>query len=200
MRGALGHLNARLLLTPQAREALELTDEQVQKIEQADFETQNRVIDLDAQAAKADLELQRLTSADELDRGKILERIDAMGKIQTDQRKLNVERHFAIQDALTADQIQKARDLVAERLQARQAARWQAAGAADDGQDPAPAARGRRGGRGGRGGAQAAPGWFGGGRAADDAAVGPAGAARGRRGGRGQALPPRFDPAFDENF
>lgn len=106
-----------LLLSPQARETLGLNQDQAARIEELSYNTQKELIRLQSEAQQAQLELQRLMQSDNPDRQSVMNQAERLGQLQTEMRKLRLQQRLEIQQILTPEQIQHARDFMQQRRQ-----------------------------------------------------------------------------------
>lgn len=119
--GQFGHMTAQWLVKPEISQELNLTPEQVKKLEQIDLEAEKASIEVDAKLKQSRLEMQQAMREDKPDRGAIMKQVEAAGQLLTEKQKLEVGRMLDIKAVLTPEQAQKARQLGAERMkQARE--------------------------------------------------------------------------------
>ena len=116
--GRMGHLSAKWLLEPENKTALEITPEQATKIQKADDDVEKAVIAQDAKIREARLDLQKLMREDKPDREKVLSQIDVIGKAMTDRQKMDATRMLDIRDALTPEQVKKAKEMASAKRKA----------------------------------------------------------------------------------
>jgi Spy/CpxP family protein refolding chaperone len=121
--GRMGHLSAKWLLEPENKTALGITPEQATKIQKADDDAEKAIIAQDAKIREARLDLQKLMREDKPDREKVLSQIDVIGKDMTDRQKMDVTRMLDIRDALTPEQVKKAKEMAAAKRKAEAPAR-----------------------------------------------------------------------------
>ena len=85
-------------------EELELTPEQVKKIETVRLEMAKATIELRNQLELKQLELRELISADQPDRKRIEAKIDEIAPLRTALLKKHIEHRLAMKDVLTSEQ------------------------------------------------------------------------------------------------
>jgi Spy/CpxP family protein refolding chaperone len=110
-----GYLASQFLLRPNIQKELGLSADQVGKIEKLDYDTKKEAIQMKAQLAEARLDLQQLIKADQPDRTKVMSQIDAVGKLNIEQRKADVNRLLDLKSILTPEQQAKAKQMLGER-------------------------------------------------------------------------------------
>lgn len=104
-----------MLLRPEVRQKFNITDEQVQKIKDLQYNADRRKIELESQAKLAKLDLKRLLQENRPDRAKVLEQVDAVAKAKTELGRLKVETHLSMREVLTDDQINKIKTELQQR-------------------------------------------------------------------------------------
>lgn len=95
----------------QGIEALNLTAEQKQKIHTVLAEARKKAIELEAKIRIARIELRELMAADTPDRGKIDAKVAEIGKLQETRMRQHVDSALQVQQVLTPEQRQKAKEL-----------------------------------------------------------------------------------------
>jgi Spy/CpxP family protein refolding chaperone len=83
---------------------LELTDDQVDRIENLRYDMEMRGIDIKADLEKRRLELKKLMGEEEKDRKKILAQVTAVNEVEGDLSIVRVEGMLDINDVLTKEQ------------------------------------------------------------------------------------------------
>jgi len=96
-----------------------LTDEQVQKVKDIQFETEKEAIALRAKIKSAELDFKRLMQETEPDEGQIREKISEVGELKTALRIKQVMGRLATQKVMTPEQREAAKKLQRERRQRR---------------------------------------------------------------------------------
>ena len=108
--GMMGGMIGRLL-SPQAIEVLELTDEQVDKLEDLRFSHEKEALEIKQKIEREQLELRKLMDADEPNESKIKAKIREIGSLRTDFQLAQVDTYFAARKILTDEQIEKMESL-----------------------------------------------------------------------------------------
>jgi len=90
---------------------LQISDDQVQKIEKIAQDYRTREIDLRAAAQKQEVALRPMMESDQPDESQILAQIDKVAQARADLEKSRVQMDLAVRRVLTAEQAQKLRDL-----------------------------------------------------------------------------------------
>ncbi len=105
------------------REELKLTDDQTKKLEEGYVAARQKLIDLEAELARARFERQEAIRADTAtpDFDKALQAIEREGKAQTEIRKLMVIQRALIWNTLTPEQREKGKELMIRAHRVRQA-------------------------------------------------------------------------------
>jgi Spy/CpxP family protein refolding chaperone len=106
MQGIIGRL-----LSPQAIEQLELTDEQVAELEDLRSSHEKAVLEIKHKIENAQLELNELMREDEPSESKIKAKIREIGSLRVDLQLAQVDTYFAARKILTAEQIEKIKSL-----------------------------------------------------------------------------------------
>jgi Spy/CpxP family protein refolding chaperone len=118
--GAIGHLSIPYVLSPDVREKIVLTDDQIETLEDRQYAHRRATIELEADTELAELELGRLVQADRRpDRDKVLSQVEAIGKLRTERQKLDVENLLALRETLTDEQVAQVRQLARDRRDER---------------------------------------------------------------------------------
>jgi hypothetical protein len=119
-RTLVGNVSISYVLSPEVREKIALTDEQVEALEAKQYDHQRAMIELEARQELTELDLRRLLdTTGDLDRDKVMDQIDAVGALRAEQQKLAVDCHLTVREILTDEQSKQVRELVQERLEAR---------------------------------------------------------------------------------
>ena len=92
-------------------EALNLTAEQKEKIHSIRTEAKKKSIDLRARQRIAQIELRELMAADTPDRGKIDAKVSEISKLHETMMRQHIDTALKIQQVLTPEQRQKAKEL-----------------------------------------------------------------------------------------
>jgi Spy/CpxP family protein refolding chaperone len=108
-----------LLTSDFAAEKLGLKEDQVNKLKSLKYENQGKSIDIEADMKKADLKLRELMDQDERDRDMIMSQIDEIGKLRTEQQKLQVSQRLTVEDTLTDEQRNKIREHMQQKMKER---------------------------------------------------------------------------------
>jgi Spy/CpxP family protein refolding chaperone len=106
MQGIIGRL-----LSPQAIEKLELTVEQVDKLEDLRSSHEKGVLEIRHKIERTQLELNDLMREDEPSESKIKAKISEIGSLRTDLQLAQVDTYFAALKILTPAQIEKIKSL-----------------------------------------------------------------------------------------
>lgn len=101
---------------PEVREQAQITDEQVDQIEQITRQTRRAVLEQQGEAALARLDLEELWRADEPDAQAIHSAIDRLAQIQTQTRHALADARLQAAAVLTPDQRETLRTLGRERV------------------------------------------------------------------------------------
>lgn len=96
---------------PQLRQKLQLSDDQIQKIEKIARDQQIQAINLRADVEKQDAVLRNLMESDSIDKAQVFAQIDKLSEARALLEKSHVETLLAIRKVLTAEQAKKLRDL-----------------------------------------------------------------------------------------
>jgi len=99
--------------------ALELTDDQVVKLRDADFAMRARAIDLGAEKERLELKLQQAFTASELDEAAVMGLARQLADVKAKQTMARVETRLAAHKILTADQLKKMQALRQDRFEKR---------------------------------------------------------------------------------
>ncbi|MBN1898125.1 MAG: Spy/CpxP family protein refolding chaperone [Spirochaetes bacterium] len=83
---------------------LELTDEQVEKLHKIKTETRKMLVDLGAELKKKQIDLQELTFADKVDKGKVKSIVKKINEIKSDIFEKLVDTKIRIWEILTPEQ------------------------------------------------------------------------------------------------
>ena len=133
---AFGGLRGRFWNNPKIVDALKLTDDQRKAMDDILQQHLETLVDLRANAEKAELALRPLINADALDESRILAQIDQVAQARAELFKANARFLLAIRTKLTPDQwkqIQQFRDEHPQMLQ-----RWRQRQGMQGPQAPAP--------------------------------------------------------------
>ncbi len=106
MGGMLGKL-----LNPQAIEELELTDDQVNKLEDLQSAHEKEMLDAKQNIERARLNLKELMKDDDPSESKIKAKIREIGSLRTDMQLTQVDVFFAVRNILTDEQAEKLQSL-----------------------------------------------------------------------------------------
>lgn len=109
--GHFGGLRLGMLLTPQAVEKLNLTEDQQEKLKELSYSHQEKVLEIKQKIEREQLELRKLVDADEPGEAKIKAKIREIGSLRTDLQLAQVDTYFAAREILTDEQIQKIKSL-----------------------------------------------------------------------------------------
>jgi protein CpxP len=93
---------------------LNLSPEQKENLKKVRFESREKMIDVEAQLQKARLQFDNEMEKEEVNREKVMEIIDVMGKSQTEMKKISVTQLIEAKKMLSPEQREKARDLIAK--------------------------------------------------------------------------------------
>jgi Spy/CpxP family protein refolding chaperone len=96
---------------PQLRQKLQLSDEQVQKIEKIARDQHLQEIDLRADVEKQDVLLRTLMESDAPDKSQALAQVDRLSEARARLERSRVEMFLSIQQVLTPEQAKKLRSL-----------------------------------------------------------------------------------------
>jgi len=96
---------------PGVREKLQLSDEQIQKIENISRDYQMREIDLRAEVEKQGLLLHQQMEAEVPDAAQVLAQVDKLSRARGQLERSRAETVLAIHHVLTAEQAKKLREL-----------------------------------------------------------------------------------------
>ena len=96
---------------PQLRQKLQLSDDQVQKIEKIARDQHLLAIDLRAAVEKQETLLRALMDSDSVDKAQVFAQIDKLSEARVQLEKSFVEMLLTIRNALTPEQARKLRDL-----------------------------------------------------------------------------------------
>ncbi len=95
---------------PQARQKLQLSDQQSQKIEKIDRDNQIQDIDLRASVEKESARLHTLMESDTPARAQVLAQVDELSQARAQLEKSHMEMLLAVRQVLTAEQAKKLRN------------------------------------------------------------------------------------------
>jgi len=109
--GHFGGLRLRLLLTPQAAEELNLTEDQQDKLKELCYSHQEKVLEIKQKIEREQLELKKLMDVDEPNESKIKAKVREIGSLRTDIQLTQVDLYFAARNILTDEQIEKIKSL-----------------------------------------------------------------------------------------
>lgn len=110
---------ARVVTNPRVAEQIGLSDEQVTTIKEGLYEVQKKQITLKAEMELAGLEQARLLTAGTIDEDALNNAIEKTGAIRTELAKLQMKPIVLVMKTLSPEQLQKAKDMIAERMQQR---------------------------------------------------------------------------------
>ena len=96
---------------PQLRQKLQLSNEQVRKIEKIARDEHLQEIDLRADVEKQDVLLRTLMESEAPDKSQVLAQVDRLSEARARLEKSHVETFLAIHQVLTSEQARKLRDL-----------------------------------------------------------------------------------------
>jgi Spy/CpxP family protein refolding chaperone len=99
----------------QMRQALELTDAQVDKLKSIRKDSAKKKINHEAEMKTLHLELEDLLSDKNVDRKKVDSIIDKLGKLHGEMKKLSIHARLDSKNVLTADQKKKMEELKKEK-------------------------------------------------------------------------------------
>jgi Spy/CpxP family protein refolding chaperone len=100
----------------QMREALDLTDAQVDKLKAIRKESAKKKISHEAEMKTIRLEMEDLLSNENVDRKKVDSLIDKIGKLHGEMQKLSIHARLDSKNVLTADQKKKMKELKKDRV------------------------------------------------------------------------------------
>jgi Spy/CpxP family protein refolding chaperone len=109
------HLSPKMLLNPQVRQKLGLTDDQVKKIQDLTYNNEKQVIELETKLKLAELDMRRLMQEKRPDRGKVLSQVDAIAQAKTAVAKQKVTGMLDVRDILTDQQVDQIHKFIQER-------------------------------------------------------------------------------------
>lgn len=114
----LGHeMILRFIENPEVREAANITDEQIDQLQDIHRQAETQAIPLRADAEVIQLELQALWDEDDPDADAIHEKIDALSEVQANLQHAYADARLAAKDVLTPEQIEAVRTAARERFQ-----------------------------------------------------------------------------------
>ncbi|MCL5270475.1 MAG: Spy/CpxP family protein refolding chaperone [bacterium] len=102
----------RILASPRAKELLQLTDEQVARIDDLTTKTRQQIEALMPQMRDARKELEDLLKATPPDKDRILEQVEVIGYLQIELTKIEMSQRLALREILTPEQIAKLEELM----------------------------------------------------------------------------------------
>ena len=135
---AFGALRGRFWNNPKVVDALKLTDDQRKGMDDILQQHLETLVDLRANAEKAELALRPLINADQLDESRILAQIDQVAQARAELFKANARFLLAIRSKLTPDQWKQVQEFREEHPQMMQ--RWRQRQGGQAPQTPAPPA------------------------------------------------------------
>jgi periplasmic protein CpxP/Spy len=131
---AFGALRGRFWNNPRIVDALKLTDDQRKAMDDILQQHLESLIDLRANAEKAELALRPMINADQLDESRIMAQIDQVAQARAELFKANARFLLAIRSKLTPDQWKQIQDFRAEHAGAMR--RWRQDGPAPQAAPP----------------------------------------------------------------
>lgn len=108
-----------ILRDPETEQALALTDAQKDKIKTLTTQFRKEMIDWNAKLQHAALGLADVMGQAEPDEAAALKALDETSRIRAETAKLRIKQLFAVRAVLTAEQRQKARELLKTRMSER---------------------------------------------------------------------------------
>ena len=114
-----GAVISRIIQNEKMIEKLGLTEEQVLKLKNHDFQTQKSKIQLQAQMQMAALEQAQLLTETDMNRKAIMAAVEKTGQIRTKMAKLGMKTLLVMKETLTDEQRKQLRKMVAQHRKQR---------------------------------------------------------------------------------
>jgi len=109
----------KMIENPRVVEALKLTDDQVERLQDGAYELKRERIELRSQLELAALEQARLFTREPVDEAALMEAVEATGAVRTEIAKLDARGLVLVMQTLTEEQRDKARRIMARNQRAR---------------------------------------------------------------------------------
>jgi Spy/CpxP family protein refolding chaperone len=114
-----GQIIDRVLANPEIAKQAGITEEQIKKIKDAQFNFQKQGITMRADAEQAKLEVRHLMQADKVDRDAVSKAIDAAAAKEVAFRKAEIMHMLDVKEALGPDAQKKIREIVQKHMAER---------------------------------------------------------------------------------
>jgi hypothetical protein len=119
--GDAGHGDAlkNLLANPELAKRAGITDEQIKKIKDGQYEFEKQMIQMRADAQQAQMEVRHLMEADKVDRDAVSKAIDAAGAKELAMRKAGIMRMLDVKETIGKETTEKIKNMMREHMQQR---------------------------------------------------------------------------------
>lgn len=114
-----GDVLKRILENPEIAKKAGVSDEQIKKLKDGQFNFDKQMITMRADAEVAKMEVKRLMEAEKVDRGALEKALDTAGAKELAARKLGLMRMLDVKETLGAESIEKIKGLVRDHLTQR---------------------------------------------------------------------------------
>lgn len=94
-----------------------IANEQAERIRARFVELEEREIDIGVELRKAGLQQAELLAAPDVNEAELMAAVQRVGDLRTELAKLSIERILVVREALTPEQIERAKKLALERIQ-----------------------------------------------------------------------------------
>jgi len=109
----------RLLESPEVRERLGLSEEQVEKIKKELLDIKMEMVELKAEMEKVGLEQAKAMTSKEIDEDELMDLVEKAGKLRTKMAKLQIKKLVLFRKNIDPEKMQGMRDQLRERMRDR---------------------------------------------------------------------------------
>lgn len=127
-----GRLLERIVQSQELAEELGLSEEQIGEFKAMLFDFKEQEIELRAELEKAGIRQARILMAEKVDEKALMEAIEHTGEVRTELAKLRIRPLLVIKETLTPEQLEKAKQMLRERMRDRVQERRRDRGDGDD--------------------------------------------------------------------
>jgi len=115
-----GHgIDLDMLTSDYSATKLGISEDQIKRLKTLKYENQRRSISLEADLKHARLKFHELMDQNVRDSDSIMSQIEEIGKLRTEQQKLQVSKRLAVDKTLTDDQLDRVREHMQQRRKGR---------------------------------------------------------------------------------
>ena len=106
---------SRFLANPMLMERLGITEEQIQTLKKKSVEIEKKLIDLQAEMKKAEIDRRELMSAKDIDEAALMASVEKLGKLRIEVEKLRIKQKLLVKSVLTPEQMAQVTQMMQRR-------------------------------------------------------------------------------------